>query len=587
MRSLIKTTLALSITATLLSPSANAATYSVQDLGLIDKVKHIYGIEYNNLGQVVLSGNTTYNFPVQFENLDLDEDNYDDIINFSERYDESYFYLEEIKGDQKDMLRAGQPDANALEWTKLWLTTRNTEYQQVGDAQVYLFDGQTTEEFIVYDQVIPGTDQLTRSVRDLPKGITDDGWIYGSSPAPAMPLEPFVDDEGDTYVHWIREFNQRAWVSINGAPVVSIMPPEATYGGLSAINDLSNGIAVGSASFEMNPEILKEITDEDEECYKQTGDGDPDDPGNMPLEACISIFRANLYNAQAYKWTLDASGNVIDTEVLGTGIVNQDKDDERVFRSEAVSINSSGIAVGMSHFWWDEDETTPSENERVGLFAAIFADGKVYDFTDRDDWSQSRAVKISDQGIMIGLAYSRTIYPYPSKFYYVDVNKTPFEPIYPDDFFNSSNSEPFDINNNGKIVGRGEHNTDSNPRRHHGFVYDIETDVFADVNDLLSCEDQLAYTIIEARSINDSDQILGTAWYTETRRDSKGELIYDENGEPVIENVLRAVYLDPIAEGEIEDCGEELEENVERKGASFGLLGIFAFMVAGWRRRLS
>ena len=121
------------------------------------------------------------------------------------------------------------------------------------------------------------------------------------------------------------------------------------------------------------------------------------------------------------------------------------------------------------------------------------------------------------------------------------------------------------------------------PRRTHGFLYDITSKTFTDLNSFLTCDS--AYTVIEARAINDSDEISGTALVKVPRRDSKGELKLGEDGEQLFEDVLRAVTLKPT-DGEIEDCSS-VEEKVERQGASLGLTSLFLLMFAGFRRRFN
>ena len=174
-----------------------------------------------------------------------------------------------------------------------------------------------------------------------------------------------------------------------------------------------------------------------------------------------------------------------------------------------------------------------------------------------------------------------------TKFFYVDTNADAGEMElvpYQHDFFNGSSSTARAINENNVVVGEGEFETHndstSNPRRTHAFMYDINTDTFTDLNDFLSCD--TPYTIIEARDINEDNEISATAIVKENRRDAKGELVQDEDGNQLTEDVVRAVTLRPIA-GEIEDCSE-VEEKVERKGAGIGL-GLFAlFGLLGIRR---
>ena len=62
-------------------------------------------------------------------------------------------------------------------------------------------------------------------------------------------------------------------------------------------------------------------------------------------------------------------------------------------------------------------------------------------------------------------------------------------------------------------------------------------------------------------------------------------MIFDDQGEPLMVDVVRAVRLEPMEEdGQI--CTAEEAGKVIRQGASFGLLSLFALLIAGLRRRL-
>ena len=157
--------------------------------------------------------------------------------------------------------------------------------------------------------------------------------------------------------------------------------------------------------------------------------------------------------------------------------------------------------------------------------------------------------------------------------------------VLPKDFFTGSASTARAINEKGLIVGEGEvetHNDDANtPRRRHGFLYDINANTFTDLNDLLSCNSD--YTVLEARDINDNNEISATALIKVPRRDSKGELMFGEDGEQLVEDVVRAVKLKPIS-GEIDDCSK-VEDKVERKGAGFGIVSLFSMLLIGFTRQ--
>jgi len=192
---------------------------------------------------------------------------------------------------------------------------------------------------------------------------------------------------------------------------------------------------------------------------------------------------------------------------------------------------------------------------------------------------------INNEGIAVGYTSKYINGDLRTKFFYVDTNADNMEMVLPTDFFVGSSSVATAINEAGKVVGHGEvetHNDSSNnPRRTNGFIFDKNTDTFTNLNDLLACESP--YTIIEARHINDNDEISASAIIKQQRRDAKGELMVDESGEPITEDVIRAVTLKPT-NGEIEDCSE-VEEKIEREGAGFGLASLMLLSLVQLRRR--
>lgn len=616
MKTLIKTALALSISGALLAPVVQAeetVTYTIVDLGIVDSVENTYGIEqttdFGSGQKVLISGQTTYNFPVQFQHFDEDGDDYDEIIRLANNAHDQYYDLFKIDDAAEDALRAGNPDANALSWTILWLRSKgSTLYQKYGDAQVYVFDSATnvTTELQIFDETFEDG-SLTRSTIDVAKGITEEGLVFGHSSAPYLPLPPFDDGGSELDTHWVNDFSSRGWVrSVDGSVEFDLIPftelDETTnhYGGKSAVNDIAeingNTVAIGTSSVELNSRALEDLEEPGDYCDDRLDD--------MPFEACVQIIRPNLYYSNAFKWEVDSTGTLVTATDLGRGVVNIAEDDKRPFTSDALSVNEAGIIVGYSHFWWDEDETTPSKNERAGSFAAVFKDGEIIDFTDRGEYFDSKALDINFEGIFTGYMYTYVNGKARTKFYYANANDTEITPILPTDFFKGSSSYPHAINDNGMIVGEGEVedfvDSGSTPRRRHGFLYSINDDAFYDVNQFLSCEDQSKYTIVEARDINEDNVILGTAWMKAPKLDSKGQpftitaedgTVYtclNDEGDPAQcqQDVLVAVNLTPIGdEFAVNDCSEELGEKTERQGAGFGFLSIFAAMTLWFRRR--
>jgi hypothetical protein len=237
----------------------------------------------------------------------------------------------------------------------------------------------------------------------------------------------------------------------------------------------------------------------------------------------------------------------------------------------------------------DENETEPSRNERRNLYAVVYKNGQVKDFTDdHSKFFDSRTYGINNAGIAIGHTKTVVNGNTRTKFFHVDTNDfdSGMQMIMPDDFFKGSSSTARAINENGIIVGEGEvetHNDQQSPRRRHAFMYEIASKTFTDLNDFLTCDSQ--YTIIEARDINDKNEISASALVKAPRRDAKGELMFDlDTGEQLVEDVVRAVTLRPLA-GEIDDCSA-VEEKIEREGAGLGFISLFALLTFGFTRRV-
>ncbi|MBU2893473.1 DUF3466 family protein [Colwellia sp. D2M02] len=590
MKQFAKHMLAVGITSALsfsvINPVA-AATYKVVDKIAVDELKHSYAQQQNNNGVLAISGSNLYNFPVQFDYLD--DDDFTKIRELARIRHERVHGLNEI--ENYDELVAGNPTANDLAWVKSYLALQVDfespendpyEYQRVGDlvAMINLGGDADTEVFKIFDQPFAGTDTLTRSTIDIISGVTNSGIAYGSATAPYLPMEDFTTSNGNVKTFWLREHGQRGFFSYdNGAQIFPVIPAETRYGGgISAVLDVNdNGEAVGYMSYELSETIQEYVEDESNGC------SDPDVVDDFPFEICVQRYQPYMYRIMAFKGSLNANGEVT-SEQLGL-LVEPHPEDTRNYSSRALAINNNGVAVGFADGWDDEGVTTPDEDERLtGSYAVMFKDGKVFDFNQEHysfrvfsgsvvNWS--KAYDINDHGLVVGTTNTLSAV---NKFFYVDtsVPEAEMKMTLPDDFFKSSQSAAYAVNNNGMIVGDGEietHNASTdNPRRTAAFLYDSKTDVFNNVNDLLECGSP--YTVVEARDINDENVISGTAIIKVDRYDAKGELMLDSDGSPLTEDVVRAVTLVPIA-GEVEDCFDE-EEKVERQGASFNLLALLS-----------
>lgn len=576
---------------------SHAATYEVVDKGSAGNLEYTYGRGQNNQGVMALLGAKTYNFPVQFDYLS--DTDFNNIVLLALRSHDYYYGLEPI--EDYDSLVAGDPTANDLAWTRIYLQNQNKianfVYQVIGDQVIMtnLGEGSKSEEIRVFDSAFDGSNNsesiITRSTQDYIEGITNTGALFGSGTAPYLAMEPFTGSNGVESQHWLREHGTRGFYSPdNGVTIIEVPPLEVRYGGgISALRDMNDiGMAVGYSSYKLSAGREEGILDPTNGCKEPNR-------YNIPYEICIQNNQSNMYHIQAFEMTISSMGE-LETKPLGL-LVNPHKDDIRPYTSQALAVNNSGVAVGFSHGWDAGEVEAPVVDERMtASYAVMFKDGKVFDFNQPHYFFNTRtpipfssANDINDDGLVVGNILQ--LNPTVKKFFYVDtsVPESEIKIITPVDFFKSSVSTAFAVNNHGVIVGEGQiesHNESAqNPRRTVGFLYDTASanPVIVDVNTLTECNS--IYNILKANDINDSGQISATAVVKGYRYDAKGEVVLDESGNPTEVDVVRAVLLNPISGGEVEDCGD-VEEKVERRGASFGGLSILAlFTLFGIRRK--
>lgn len=570
MNKFFKSIVALSVCTGALSFQASAATYRVIDSGSVDSLRYTYSQKFNVSGDMALSGTGLYNFPVQFQYLDDT-----DFANIALKAGREHTLVEGINDiEDLEALQAGNPTANDIYWVIDYLKDSGADTnQRVGDTVAMTNFGNGSQEFLVWDEIFEDG-RLTRSTVDFIKGITDNGWVYGSGSAPYL-ATPYITNDGEEITYFIRGFSNRAYFSPDGGTtVVPIVPPSETelpetqrFGGISTLLGMSsnNMFAVGSASFDVNESTLEII-----ESTEDNGCADPDVLAVIPKELCVQRLEDFLYSTEPVKWSIDNDNNYV-VESLGT-LITPHPDDTRVFVSQALDVNDSGVAVGRSPDWIDENVTEPSSNQSVSVYAVIFKDGEVLSITeDRDKYFGSVLYDIANNGMAVGHATTIVNGAQRTKAFFVDTTVDNPVMTVPDSYFLGASSTARAINNNGSFVGEGEvetHNDDANnPRRREAYVYNIEQELLYNLNALTECNSP--YTIVEARDINDDNVIAATALVKQDRRDAKGEVMLDENGNTLREDVVRSIVLEPIPGGEIEECPTE-DVKVVRKGASFG-----------------
>ncbi|MEP4099069.1 DUF3466 family protein, partial [Paraglaciecola sp.] len=316
---------------------------------------------------------------------------------------------------------------------------------------------------------------------------------------------------------------------------------------------------------------------------------DEDLRGDIPYESCISSLASSLAGdptlasqLRGLVWELDDNGNLLDTIELGI-LFEPEAEDIASYTSRAHAINDNGIAVGIS-----QGEYTTSNATVIRTYGVVFDGDEVLNLTPNPDLTVaassatiSSATDINNNNLVVGYQVQRINGVNRDKFFVYDMSLGELE--FPDDFFLGSESVALAINNNNLVVGYGEVEASLGQRRSEGFLYDHNVKEFNRIGDLIDCDSK--YTIVQANSINDNDEIAATALYQAPLRDSRGELVIDSGGNEILVDTVGAVKLIPIEGGEADTCEvPEDEVAMPRQGASISWLLLFSGMWLMWRR---
>ncbi|WP_199611588.1 DUF3466 family protein [Flocculibacter collagenilyticus] len=550
--------------------SVNAAVYQVAEVNNTSTHTQSVAVDINNNGTMVGSQSGRFNFPIDYVNLD-----------YTNATIASIESVEDVK--------AGTINADALATIKLYLKPPITRLdptpviyntptaQKVGDNSVFILKQSGLEQQVIFDVEEPAlNNSLTYSTFDYVTAINNNGIFVGFASDPYQQIQftttPTDDTDPVDRVLWESEFGKRGFYVVNGE-AFPVMPEDTSHGGNSGVLDISDsGYMVGYSSVS----VLSFFPTLVENC----------DENLLPLTVCewslkgghlsYNSFGDEPYQIRAYRWKLDENNQIVESTNLGLALTPE-ADSSTKYTSVALAVNEAGTAVGYSSALFVEGE------ERVLTYPAIFNNGEVLDFIDHTDISGGRATDINDNNTVVGYISKRVNGFFRTKFFTYDIATE--QTTFPSDFFNGSASIPHAINNLGQVVGEGEVETQTQvTRRRHGFLYDINTDTFTDLNDFLACDSP--YTIVSGRGINDNGEISATALVTVEQKDEKGEVVKDDDGNTVMVDTLRAIKLTPIANGEKEECGTPDNVQTERKGASiFWPFGLLLLGALGFRRR--
>ncbi|WP_028108457.1 DUF3466 family protein [Ferrimonas futtsuensis] len=506
---------------------------------------------------------------------------------------------------------------------------------------------------------------------NLDADATTDAWYFGIKSnadirvgAVTGPQEKIDDpspaEDDDDPFFYVRSFESRAIVQ-NGGNELLILPPYTTYesdksnatpldiGGFSAaagINDTDQ--IVGYASTDISNGGKSAL----DTCWDREADSDID----TPLSVCVQAAKNNgsiSYQRRGSVWQYDSAANSATLlRTLELPFTPSDSDNN-TYTAQGLAINNDGVAVGESN------QRNKDNNLMSYEWAQIWkADGTIISPTDlkKDGLRGSTAVAINNNNIVTG-SVQRYIGGYVrTKFWVYDVNSGDETFTEPRDFNPNSETEfsslARDINDAGLVVGNIEIDIQTGVlRRRNGFIYDYtadqngDTNNFVNVNSLLTCESrgyvadedgstvdgegnrwskytvtddttfaqpityEVDFTVVEANSINENGDIVGTALVRLPRvkvEDGKvvTEEVTDPNtgetvtkvvietdgfGKPITDQLPRPIVL--RANSGVSSCTIPLDTSIdpepnERSGASWSLAGLFALLpLAWWRRR--
>lgn len=524
---------ALSLSLITLS-TVQAAKYRVVEVPLQEKGVHAFAGKINDSGDVISTISTPINPPI-----DVDLINFDNDILVNSLTDLDAARVGNINNDDLLILfnfvksAAGQPFA-----------------QQIANVQSFVYDGSDAQFVRAFDVIDPDLKGFTQSADVSAASINDASAIVGTSSSPFRKLD-YRTENGTDVTFVINDYGLRGFLQINNQ-TIDVLAPDTTLGGVSEAFDINNSFEVaGYATTEVASTFETLVENCDDEQLR----------GDLPKEACLQVLLTGgiggNFQRRGMIWQYDSQGNLIDERELGL-LLTPPPGDTRFYTSRAVAINDNGIAVGIS-----EDFVIDSSNVTRN-YAAIFDDERVIGFTDHQEYNSSIATDINNDNIVVGSMVSAINGQLRPKFYFYDLDAEIL--TFPDDFFNSSSSSARAINNNGLIVGEGEVDTDLiGSRRREGFLYDINSDEFQNINDLLSCDSP--YSIVQGNDINDNAEISATAVIFRERRNIAGEIDLDDQGNVIRQGMSVAVKLIPIPGGEIDDC-RLIPETLERNGGT-------------------
>lgn len=549
---------AIAIASLLVSSSTLAAKYKVTELSVTPDHRQSFGVANNDVGDVLSLAREGVNYPFYFD---------DTFVNNSAT-------LHSNCGISQEELDSQALDATSADCVVIQLGATSSSYfynpiyQKIGDDKTaYFGDNWDTGIINIADVESEELSDFTRSNIEQLKEVNNASKAVGTITAPYIKQTYTVDtgDSSNTFEFFSREHDERAVVVTDGS--VTIIEPSFTdYGGKSFANDISDsGFVAGYESIGIYGVFDEEI---ETICTGET----------YPANICHWSYtvQEDIYQMRAVIWQIGDDNQVISKQSYGLAF-SPTETQSLNYRSQATAVNDQGIGVGYGSVPFSSTRSSASDKP------LLFINGSVEEILENsNDYDRGYATDINNNNIVVGQVQTFLDSQYNDKMFVYNVDSKTFE--LPTIFYKGSRTTAKAINDNGLVVGNGEYEiSNSDNRRKHGYVYDINTGTFNDLNDFTSCE--AALEIVDAVDINNNDEIVATALKTVESIDALGNVKVDDDGNVIMVQVPVAVLLEPIADGEIESCAEEVTE-YERKGFSNSLWMIsFLSIFAVIRRR--
>ncbi|WP_127022788.1 DUF3466 family protein [Rheinheimera mangrovi] len=538
----------LAILTGLAASSAYAAVYQVQELPEVSTVRSQFGAAINDNGDVVGNGSFIYNFPVDIS-----------AINF-----EDASLVAALSAETIEQIKLGNVTASSLSVLLNYLGNNSTNYRIQRYSDVQALNLSTGAQVRVREQAaVPTNREYVYDINNSGNAIA-----VATTPFTLQSFTPAATEavpSPETVNVWVPEQGYIKSYVVSGNSVIPLpIPFEELGGGFATASKISeSNYIAGSGSVSM--------LDTNKTVIETACKGE-----STPVNLCYHGYGTSSYVERALVWKMNDSGQISAAVQYGfLGPVVEGTTDA-TYLSRATSVNDSGIAVGYSSY-------TNEERQIFTNHATVFDQSEVSAVIDPLEWDGSVANDINNENIIVGTATKRINGISRGRMFIFDYNtKTA---VYPNGFFSSSGTVPAAINENNMIVGSAEViPSDSTTRRQVAFLYDMATESFTDLNTLLPCGAN--FNLVEAKDINNNNEIIANAIYSLEQRDAKGDVVKDSAGNPVMENVTRPVKLIPVPNGTIENCNVPEEITYERKGGSSSWYSLLLLPLLMLRRKV-